>query len=192
MLLCSRSKPEDERERLVDRLQLVGVEPSCRPAQSLRIDRGRLVGEDTGLTACKRDRSADFRPPYTAVMASVDSLEGTTLSEVERRTLSRFLGLLEERLGHDLVDVWLYGSRARGEPRREESDVDVMVVTRRGDEDWDLVNRALWQAAQDEGASSFWFSFQLFDPEWLEGRRRIKSFYIQEVDRDKVDLRAVR
>jgi len=125
-------------------------------------------------------------------MTSVDSLDRTTLNDAERRTLGRFVSLLEERLGDDLVAVWLYGSRARGEPRREESDVDVMIVTRQGDGDWDLVNRALSQAAEDEGANPFWFSLQLFDPEWLEGRRRIRSFYIQEVDRDKVDLRATR
>ncbi len=125
-------------------------------------------------------------------MTSVDSLDRTTLNDAERRTLGRFVSLLEERLGSDLVAVWLYGSRARGEPRREESDVDVMIVTRQGDGDWDLVNRALSQAAEDEGANPFWFSLQLFDPEWLEGRRRIRSFYIQEVDRDKVDLRVTR
>ena len=125
-------------------------------------------------------------------MATIRSLDSASLSDAERRTLERFVGLLQERLGGDLADVWLYGSRARGEPRRDESDVDVIVVTRQGLRDWDLVNRALWEAADAEGANPFWFSVQVFDPEWLEGRRRIKSFYIQEVDRDKIDLAGAR
>lgn len=116
------------------------------------------------------------------------ALDTTTLNELERRTVARFVELLEERLGDDLVAVWLYGSRARGEQPGPESDVDLMIVTRGGDSDSELIHTALWEAAETEDANPFQFSTQNFDPEWIEDRRRIKSFYIQEVDRDKVVL----
>ena len=40
----------------------------------------------------------------------------TSLTALERATLERFVELLERALGDDLGSVWLYGSRARGEP----------------------------------------------------------------------------
>jgi hypothetical protein len=47
-------------------------------------------------------------------MSSVGSLDRASLSDAERRTLERFVRLLEYGLRDDLVAVWLYGSRARG------------------------------------------------------------------------------
>jgi hypothetical protein len=44
------------------------------------------------------------------------------------------------------------------------------------------------EAALAEGESPFTYSVHVFDPEWLEGRREIESFFIQEVDRDKIVL----
>ncbi len=43
--------------------------------------------------------------------------------------LDRFVAVLEERFGADLVSVVLYGSRARG-TERPDSDVDLLVVIR--------------------------------------------------------------
>ena len=57
------------------------------------------------------------------------------LTEVERDCLERYLGLLAERLGDDLVEAVVFGSVARGEawpagmPIR--SDLDLLVRTRR-------------------------------------------------------------
>jgi len=116
------------------------------------------------------------------------ALKDTSLDELERRTVERFVELLEQRLGSDLVAVWLYGSRARGEPIHPESDVDLIVLTGRGDADWKSVDEAMVAAAEGEGANPFRFSTQIFDPDWIEERRKIRSFYIQEVDRDKVVL----
>lgn len=55
------------------------------------------------------------------------------LTEVEKDCLRRYLSTLTERLGSNLVEVWLYGSVARGDmwsamPNR--SDIDLLVVTK--------------------------------------------------------------
>jgi hypothetical protein len=42
--------------------------------------------------------------------------------------------------------------------------------------------------AVEAGDSPVWYSVSVFDPEWLRGRRDIKSFFIQNVDRDKLVL----
>lgn len=118
-----------------------------------------------------------------------DQLAATTLSEAERNTVRRFVALMDDALGDDLRGLWLYGSRARGEAPREDSDVDLLVIAEgnrehRGRLAMDLSE----EAALAEGESPFTYSVHVFDHEWLNHRREIESFFIQEVDRDKVVL----
>jgi predicted nucleotidyltransferase len=55
------------------------------------------------------------------------------LGETERRCVLRYLSLLAERLGANLVEVRLFGSAARGEMWPEwmpmHSDIDLLVLT---------------------------------------------------------------
>jgi predicted nucleotidyltransferase len=116
-------------------------------------------------------------------------LAGATLSEGERGTVRRFVALISDALGDDLRGLWLYGSRARGESPREDSDVDLLVIAE-GDRGRQrrLAMDLSEAAALAENESPFTYSVHVFDPEWLRGRRQIESFFIQEVDRDKVVL----
>lgn len=116
------------------------------------------------------------------------AVERATLDEGERRTLESFVAGLERELGESLVAAWLYGSRARGQRPHAESDVDVMVVSRGGGADRHAVQRILFAAAESEGTNPLDFSVKVVDPDWLAERRRIQSFFIQEVDRDKLVL----
>lgn len=119
---------------------------------------------------------------------ALTQLEQATLDKPESRTIRRFVELLEGRLGAGLAGVWLYGSRARGETAGPESDIDLMVVTAGGNSDAERVDDLLFEAAEREGSNPFAFSLQVVSPEWLDGRRDIRSFYIAEVDRDKIVL----
>jgi predicted nucleotidyltransferase len=113
----------------------------------------------------------------------VAALATASLSESERRTLERWVELLRQRFGKDLHAVWLFGSRARGEPPHEESDVDVLVLLDDPSYDRHLdAIRLIQDAADAEGASGTYFSVKAYDREWLEGRREIESFFIQEVE----------
>lgn len=120
------------------------------------------------------------------------AFEKTTLSARERALLERLLPGLADRFGERLRGVWLYGSRARGEPpSHEDSDVDLLVLLDEYlSEDQDAVHevmRAAERAIDDERIAN-WFSVHVHDVAWLAGRREIKSFYIAEVDRDKIVL----
>ncbi len=103
--------------------------------------------------------------------------------------MGRFVDALDGELGEDLRAIWLYGSRARGEPARPDSDIDLLVIAEGGHQRHS--RRAMdlsEEAAYAEGESPFTYSVHVHDPEWLRGRREIESFFIAEVDRDKLVL----
>jgi predicted nucleotidyltransferase len=103
--------------------------------------------------------------------------------------VERLIVLMRERFGGRLRSVWLYGSRARGEPPHPESDIDLLAIADADEEDDVLTALGLVDQAVDElGLPRPIVSIKVYDPSWLEGRRRIDSFFIREVDRDKVVL----
>ncbi len=116
----------------------------------------------------------------------------TALSSDEQRLLRYFVSGLESALAHELQAVWLFGSRARGEAERgQDSDIDVLVIT--ADASWDAklrIHAVLDGAARELQleATAWSFSIHVQDPHWLTRRRAISSFFIAEVDRDKVVL----
>lgn len=126
-----------------------------------------------------------------------DALAEAALNDTERRAVARIVALLKEELGEDLLAVWLYGSRARGEADPSEthydrrSDIDMMAIVGSG-RDADAFKRdfmpKLIEAVAAEGDSPPYYSLHLHGLAWLIDRRRIRSFFFQEVDRDKIVL----
>lgn len=120
--------------------------------------------------------------------ATGDRLNAAQLTESERRAIERYASLLDDELGDDLRGLWLYGSRARG-TAHPESDIDLLVIAEGGRDRYGRIAGDLSEeAAIAEGESPFNYSVHVHDPEWLRGRRAIESFFIQEVDRDKIVL----
>jgi predicted nucleotidyltransferase len=120
--------------------------------------------------------------------AIVDQLAAAQLTKSERRVVERLASRLDELLGDDLRALWLYGSRAR-RTARPESDVDLLVIANGGRDRYGrTVGDLSEEIALAEGESPFNYSVHVHDPEWLQGRRAIESFFIQEVDRDKIIL----
>jgi uncharacterized protein len=120
--------------------------------------------------------------------ATVDRLNAAQLTERERRAIERFASRLDDELGGDLRGLWLYGSRARG-TAHPESDVDLLVIAEGGRDRYGRIAGDLSEeVAIAEGESPFNYSVHVHGPEWLQRRREIASFFIQEVDRDKIVL----
>lgn len=115
------------------------------------------------------------------------TLADPALDPAERRALDQFVERLKDELGDDLIAVWLYGSRARGE-RHEESDIDVLVITREVRRDRHRVHELATEAMLAQEGPAFDLMPHIRDPEWVQDRREIESFFIQEVDRDKIVL----
>jgi hypothetical protein len=81
------------------------------------------------------------------------------------------------------VAVWL----ARGERPRDESDIEVLVVTASERDDKALIP-TLWRVLSDLGNPRI-----IVDPRqrsriWVKDRRAIDSFFLRDGDRDKVVL----
>jgi predicted nucleotidyltransferase len=112
------------------------------------------------------------------------TIAGASLTSGEREALERFVSALVAALGDDVDAVWLYGSRARGEQPHAESDIDVIILTRDGEADSLLATRA----ALDSGEDGLRISPLTTTRRWIEQRRAIDSFFIGEVDRDKIVL----
>jgi predicted nucleotidyltransferase len=117
------------------------------------------------------------------------ALAGASLSEAERRALERSVLELQREFGERLRSVWLYGSRARGETPHPESDIDLLVVLdhRNWEEDGRVFD-AVRRAAEEAGVNSLFFMPLVYDVEAIAQRREIESFFIREVDRDKIVL----
>lgn len=126
-----------------------------------------------------------------------DVLAGAALSERERRVVERIVAALRVELGSDLLAVWLYGSRARGDADPSEthydrrSDIDLMVIVdparNAGELTW-KVTPLVEEIADAEGDSPVYYSVRIYDSGRLRNRREIRSFFFQEVDRDKLVL----
>jgi predicted nucleotidyltransferase len=119
------------------------------------------------------------------------TLAHASLSTEERALLMRFSSELYAEEELEPKAVWLFGSRARGDRPVEDSDVDVLVLLE--DASWAAktrVHAALQFAARELDLQGLTFSFSIHvnTLAWLEQRREIRSFFIAEVDRDKIVL----
>lgn len=126
-----------------------------------------------------------------------DALSAAALNDTERRVVERLVARLGEELGDDLLAVWLYGSRARGEADPTEthhdrrSDIDMIAIVGPGRDvsafKWDFTPKLI-EMVEAEGDSPPYYSLRFDELAWLIDRRRIRSFFFQEVDRDKLVL----
>ncbi len=115
------------------------------------------------------------------------NLAQASLTVDEQRALERAVVALEAELGDELLAVWMYGSRARGERPHAESDIDLLVVVSdadRGDRPW----RIVYDAVGGGEGTPFLFSTQVTDPRRLAEEAAIESLYLREVERDRIVL----
>jgi predicted nucleotidyltransferase len=119
------------------------------------------------------------------------ALTEPSLRTAEQALLGRYVQELRLRLGDELHGVWLFGSRARGEEPGEDSDIDLVVFVK--DASWDgrmSVRLMLDEVARELGmnALAWYFSVHVHTLDWLAQRREIRSFFVAELDRDKIVL----
>jgi predicted nucleotidyltransferase len=129
--------------------------------------------------------------------AQPGNVPDASLSTREQGVVERSVSRLRVSLGQDLLAVWLYGSRARGEADPAESDpdrrsdVDLMAIVDPARDAAEIGREALAlieEEADAAGDSPVYYSIRVYDADFLRRRREIRSFFFQEVDRDKIVL----
>ncbi len=117
------------------------------------------------------------------------TLAEASLTAAERHALQRAVAALEAQLGDELLAVWMYGSRARGEPAHADSDIDLLVVVSDRQALEGRAGRIVYEAAREVHSEPFAFSTQVTDPRQLARRAAVESLYLVEVERDRVVLK---
>jgi predicted nucleotidyltransferase len=117
----------------------------------------------------------------------VPALAEAALDKHERDLLNRLVAELVRVYADDLDGVWLYGSRARGERTHDESDIDLLVVTRIERDDKPLIP-AVWRVLDELGNPRIFVDPRQRSRAWVEDRRAIDSFFLRDIDREKIVL----
>ena len=121
---------------------------------------------------------------------STKSLEGglllpSCLSPAERAALEDFVNAVQSSLRSEIVDVQLFGSKARGDATPE-SDVDVLVVVRR---DEPRLIDALYDLLLDACLShNVYISLKVFSEAEYERLNHPRTPFMQSVAREGVTL----
>lgn len=107
------------------------------------------------------------------------SLTAASLRPTERRALERLVELLEDELGGaGLETIWLYGSRARGEPDHEDSDVDVAARAMLSEEDlFARTHDGTWQLVRETFALTGRFPIALVQAAQAAQALRVATDY---------------
>jgi hypothetical protein len=63
-----------------------------------------------------------------------------------------------------------------------------VVLDQRDSKAADLVHAAVWRAQEEVGLDKVYISTLVYDVDRIARRREIRSFFMQEVDRDKIVL----
>lgn len=119
--------------------------------------------------------------------ARMPALADAALDARERALLDRLVVVLRDEYRDDLHGVWLYGSRARGERTHDESDIDVLVITKDERSDKDLIPLT-WRVLDQLGFRGVPVDVRQRSLIWIEDRRRIDAFFLRDLDRDKIVL----
>lgn len=107
------------------------------------------------------------------------------LTPAERAALEEFVARVRELLGDDLVEVRLFGSRARGEGH-ESSDLDVALVVRPGGREQ---RRAVYDLAYDVGfPHGVDLAPLVIEEERLAALRARERLLARDLDREGIPL----
>jgi predicted nucleotidyltransferase len=109
----------------------------------------------------------------------------SSLSPAERAALVGFLDAVRDSLGNEIVDVQLFGSKARGEATPE-SDVDLLVVVR---QDEPRLIGALYDRLLDVCLShDVYISLKVFSQAEYEQLNHPRTPFMQNIAREGVAL----
>ena len=112
-------------------------------------------------------------------------MQKLTIPKTEEEAIRSFSGQMYRKLGGNIVSISLFGSKARGDYRKN-SDTDILVVLKNPKESqinyiyevvMDLVNKY-----------KIYLSVKIFSEEEFEHYKNIQTMFINNVLRDRVKI----
>jgi len=107
------------------------------------------------------------------------------LSAKEKSALIHFKGNLEKALGNQLVELRLFGSKARGDDRPD-SDVDVLVIV--ATENWHLRDTVYDEATDILLQTDICISPKVIDKNRFEMLCKQATSFVHNVSRDAITV----
>ena len=105
------------------------------------------------------------------------------LTVQEQKAVERFATTLRERWGSEIVEIHLFGSKARGDAGPE-SDIDLLVVTKR--DDWKLKDQIGWIATEILLAEGIYLSIKVLGEATYERLVSLEAPFVRNVLREGV------
>ena len=107
------------------------------------------------------------------------------LSSNEEKVIDTFVQQLHARFGQDVIDVRLFGSKARGEAGPD-SDVDILILVTRSK--YDLKHAILWLAAEISLAYDVLLSTRVIPADAWEKMAQGETLFYRTVHAEGVSL----
>lgn len=117
------------------------------------------------------------------------AIQDASLRPIEHQAVTGLVEAVRDRYGERFRAAWLHGSRARGEPPREDSDIDLIFLLDDPtyDDQKEVVSLA-FDVGNALGYPATYLSPLVRETEWPAKRRAIRDFFIADVDHDRIVL----
>ena len=107
------------------------------------------------------------------------------LSKTESEVIRSFVADLREKLGGEIVSVWLFGSKARGDSQQD-SDIDIFILVK--EKTPHIRDRVAGIAADYDIEHGLPLSTVVYDLFEYQKNKELGSFFFESVEREGIIL----
>jgi len=112
-------------------------------------------------------------------------MQKLTIPKIEEEAIRNFSRQIYRELGGSVVSISLFGSKARGDYRKN-SDTDILVVLKNPNED--QINYIYGVVMDLVGKYKIYLSVKIFSEKEFEHYKSIRTMFINNVLRDRIKI----
>lgn len=108
-----------------------------------------------------------------------------SLTQKEKEIITEFKSKIKEQYPEEVMSIMVFGSKARGDSK-EESDIDIMVVTK--SDDWQIGDQIRDIGYSLELKHNLVLSIQVVSQNHIDHLKKIHSQFMQNIEREGIAL----